>query len=145
MDNLVRLTLYLILGAVLLFCNICYLWALRSLFASSDYVIMPIRVVGNEDSSGALGIALAQMLQARLKNIGESLADAQQQLPDAGTTAGRTKTAAGGADYLCADDQCDDNHDAHQPVGAGQHQAERRRRRGERRGCMAAEPAGAAA
>lgn len=80
MDNLVRLTLYLILGAVLLFCNICYLWALRSLFASSDYVIMPIRVVGNEDSSGALGIALAQMLQARLKNIGESLADAQQQL-----------------------------------------------------------------
>jgi hypothetical protein len=80
MDSLIRLSLYLILGAVLLFLNICYLWALRSLFTSGDYVIMPIRIVGKEDPSGALGITLAQMLQARLKNIGESLADAQQQL-----------------------------------------------------------------
>ena len=46
MDNLIRLSLYLILGAVLLFGNIWYLRALRSLFPSSDYVIMPIRVVG---------------------------------------------------------------------------------------------------
>jgi hypothetical protein len=80
MDNLIRLSLYLILGAVLLFGNIWYLRALRSLFPSSDYVIMPIRVVGKEDPGGALGIALAQMLQARLKNIAENLADAQQQL-----------------------------------------------------------------
>ena len=74
MDNLIRLSLYLILGAVLLFGNIWYLRALRSLFPSSDYVIMPIRVVGKEDPGGALGIALAQMLQARLKNIAENLA-----------------------------------------------------------------------
>jgi hypothetical protein len=80
MDNLIRLTLYLVIGAVLLFANIWYLRALRSLFASSDYVIMPFRIVGKEDPGGALGIALAQMLQARLKNIAENLADAQQQL-----------------------------------------------------------------
>jgi hypothetical protein len=80
MDSLIRLSLFLILGAVLLFFNICYLWALRSLFASGDYVIMPIRIVGKEDPSGALGITLAQMLQARLRNIGETLADSQQQL-----------------------------------------------------------------
>src|SRR5258706_7164650 len=80
MDNLIRLSLYLILGAVLLSCNIWYLRALRSLFDSADYVIMPIRVVGKDDPDGALGIALAQMLQARLKNIGENLADAQHQL-----------------------------------------------------------------
>jgi len=41
---------------------------------------MPIRIVGKEDPGGVLGIALAQMLQARLKNIAENLADSQQQL-----------------------------------------------------------------
>jgi hypothetical protein len=80
MDNLIRFAAYLILGAVLLFCNIWYFRALRSSFASNEYVIMPIRLVGKEDKDGALGLALAQMLQARLKNIEHDLTDAQRQL-----------------------------------------------------------------
>src|SRR6266852_4346776 len=80
MDNLIRFAAYLILGAVLLFCNIWYFRAVRSSFASNEYVIMPIRLVGKEDKDGALGMALAQMLQARLKNIEHDLAEAQRQL-----------------------------------------------------------------
>jgi hypothetical protein len=92
MDSLVRLLAYLIVGAVLLYCNILYLRALRSSFEPGDYVIMPIRLVGQGDKDGSRGIALAQMLQARLKSIEGNLGDAQDQLstPQAPKSAVRT-------------------------------------------------------
>jgi hypothetical protein len=80
MDDLIRFAAYLILGAIILFCNIWYLRALRSVFEANEYVIMPIRLLGKEDKDGALGIGLAQMLQVRLKSIERDLADAQRQL-----------------------------------------------------------------
>jgi hypothetical protein len=80
MDNLIRLLAYLIVGAALLYCNILYIRALRLTFEPGDYVIMPIKLVGQGDKDGSRGIALAQMLQARIKNIEGSLADAEDQL-----------------------------------------------------------------
>jgi hypothetical protein len=79
MDNLFRLVTYLIIGAVLLYGNIWCLRTLRAAFQSNEYVIMPIKLIGQEDKDGARGIGLAVMLQARLKQIEGEIADAQQQ------------------------------------------------------------------
>jgi len=81
MDTLFRLVAYVVIGAILLYCNILYVRILRSsFFGSNDYVIMPIKIVGKEDKDGAQGIALAQLLQARLKTVERDLADAQKEL-----------------------------------------------------------------
>jgi len=85
MDSLTRFVTYLILGVILLYCNIWYLRTLTATVKSkdNDYVILPIKVIGqdekNDDKNDGRGIGLAQMLKARLETIALELAEARQQ------------------------------------------------------------------
>src|SRR5260370_41755137 len=81
MDSIARFVTYLIRGAILLECNIWYLRTLTATVKSkdNDYVILPIKVIGQDDKNDDRGIGLAQMLKARLETIARELAEARQQ------------------------------------------------------------------
>jgi hypothetical protein len=81
MDFPTRFVTYLILGAILLYCNVWYLRTLAATVKSkdNDYVILPIKVIGQDDKNDDRGIGLAQMLKARLETIARELAEARQQ------------------------------------------------------------------
>jgi len=100
MDSIIRLMAYLIVGAVLLYCDVLYIRALRQTLEPDEYVIMPIKLVGQEDKDGTRGIALAQMLQARMKSIERDLADAQQLLSAPQSAKPKTPRSPAGSDVI---------------------------------------------
>ena len=80
LENLVRVTLYVIVGTVLFGLNIWFLRSLQSEFAEQRVVIAPFHVIGNANSDSQLGEALAFMLRARLMQIQHDLEGAQTSL-----------------------------------------------------------------
>jgi hypothetical protein len=80
MDTLIRLAALLVIGATLLIFNVWYVRALVAVVRPREYVIAPIKLIGQDDKDGTIGAGMAQMLQTRLKMLEKSLVDAQQDL-----------------------------------------------------------------
>src|ERR1035437_2340604 len=86
MDQLLRGTVYVCIGLVLLFCNLSYVRALLAL-RSDRFTILPIRAVRTMSAEGkdtkasaADGVALAQLLQARIQSIEKEMNSANEVL-----------------------------------------------------------------
>jgi hypothetical protein len=78
MEIFLRLLIYLVLGAGLVFCNALYIRSLIAAFRTDETIIMPVAVVGQEDKDGKLGTAIARMLAIRLKTLESEIAASQQ-------------------------------------------------------------------
>jgi hypothetical protein len=75
LDLLVRIGFYLIVGLALLVACVWYLRALvQEVSGRAEVVIAPFEIVGAADNKG-LGVGLAHMLQARLRDIESEIAD----------------------------------------------------------------------
>lgn len=94
MDVLMRAAFYFVIAG-LLFIAIC--WFVGSLrdFFSDDIVIAPMQITGQADADGKLAIAMAQILQAKLKHVEIELETSQRELmeesqPSSSTTGTRS-------------------------------------------------------
>ncbi len=81
MDQVLRGMAFLLVGLLLVLCNLYYVRALIAL-RSPRYTIVPISVVGAVDESGdpTDGLALAQLLQARIQSIEREIGAANEAL-----------------------------------------------------------------
>jgi Thermolysin metallopeptidase, alpha-helical domain len=82
LDVLIRTLMYVAVGLVLLLCNLLFVRAIYSAATSPEFVIAPIEVVSSDPKEREAGLALAQMLQARLKTLEQSLSDPARALSE---------------------------------------------------------------
>jgi len=79
LDVLVRIAFYLIAGLVLLIALVWYgLAVFRELTGRAEVVIAPFEIVGTADNK-SLGVGLAHMLQARLRDIERDIGEANEE------------------------------------------------------------------
>ena len=55
MDTSLRFAALLVIGAALLVCNVWYIRAWLALGRPNEYVIAPIKLIGQEDKDGSVG------------------------------------------------------------------------------------------
>ena len=80
MESTIRVLMYVVVGVVLMLADVVFVRsALRGL-RRKDLVIAPFQVIGKEQGASATGIALAHMVQSRLKRLEAGVADAQTRL-----------------------------------------------------------------
>jgi hypothetical protein len=77
MESVIRVLIFVVLGALLLACNAIYVRSVVANFRRDETIILPITVIGQEDKDGKLGTAIARMLTIRLKTLGAEIAGAQ--------------------------------------------------------------------
>src|SRR5215470_7407964 len=80
MEVIIRVLGYVGVGVILLFLNITFVRTVVNALRPSDFVIVPIKLIGMEDKDGAAGVAFAQLLHAKLRVIHADLSDAQDVL-----------------------------------------------------------------
>lgn len=98
LDVLVRIGFYLVVGLSLLIACVWYVRTLAQEFIGRpEVVIAPFEVVGSGAENKGLGVGLAHMLRARLRDVENEIAD-NRQVRQMGRAAASVTSASSDAD-----------------------------------------------